>query len=297
MVNFSVFNELSLPFMNAEGVDDSFVEFFKCLSSLGKRNLKTLRMDKEFKEFEIIQGIYFPQYFGQIRYKELQQRVRSFVTNGIVIIQSPLLEDEEDENQILGEHYTYNGDDLFIGGLACCDMWNTIAVSFGSYEKWDKDFIHITRDNDDIAVRHMSTPRHLSAHEIFFSQIEDELKLEISQKNFWEKREIYFPEKIIFSKEVKKQIEAMDTTIFRQAIGILRDIDSGKKQITEYSYSGESQSVKNDPDLKKFRMFTIKGEKVYFDNHLKNLSNGYRMYFLEKEEKIYIGYIGKHLPL
>jgi len=283
--------------MKTEGVDDSFVEFFKCLSSLGKRNLKTLRMDKEFKEFEIIQGIYFPQYFGQIRHKELQQRVRSFVTNGIVIIQSPLLEDEANANQILGEHYTYNGDDPFIGGLACCDMWNTIAVSFGSYEKWDKDFIHITRDNEDIAVRHMSTPRHLSAHEIFFSQMEDELKLEISQKNFWEKREIYFSEKIIFSKEVKKQIEAMDTAIFRQAIGILRDIDSGKKQITEYSYSGESQSVKNDPDLKKFRMFTIKGEKVYFDNHLKNLSNGYRMYFLEKEEKIYIGYIGKHLPL
>ena len=89
----------------------------------------------------------------------------------------------------------------------------------------------------------------------------------------------------------------MDTTIFRQAIGILRDVDSGKKQITDYKHSTESQSVKNNPDLNKFRLFTIDGEKVYFDNHLKNLSNGYRIYFLKKDEKIYIGYIGKHLPL
>ena len=29
--------------------------------------------------------------------------------------------------------------------------------------------------------------------------------------------------------------------------------------------------------------------------HIKNLSNGYRIHFFEKDENIYIGYIGKHL--
>lgn len=100
MVTFSVFNELSLPFASDEGVEDSFIEFFKCLSLLGKINLKTLRMDKEFKDFEIVQGIYFQQFFGQIEHRELRQRVRSFVTNGIIIIESPLIENEGDEGKL-----------------------------------------------------------------------------------------------------------------------------------------------------------------------------------------------------
>ncbi len=296
MVSFTVFNELSLPFESREGIEASFVEFFKCLSLLQKRNLKSIRMDKEFKEFEIIRGVYFPQFFGQIGPRELQQRIRSFVTNGIVIIQSPLLEDEDDEEQLLNRHYIYNGDDPFIGGLACCDIWNSITISFVSREKWDNSFINIEKDTETVSVRHISTPLHLSAHEVFFKQIENELKLEISQKNLWDEREAFFPHRIIFCVEVKKQIEAMDTAIFRQAVGILRDIDSGQKQVTDYNHSPESQSVKSNPGLKKLRMFTIAGEKVYFDNHLKNLSNGYRIYFLEKDDKIYIGYIGKHLP-
>ncbi|HHH54830.1 MAG TPA: hypothetical protein ENK91_14295 [Bacteroidetes bacterium] len=296
MVNFSVFNELSLPFRTDEGVENSFIEFFKCLYLLKEKNLKTLRMDKDFKEFEIIKNIYFPKFFGQIKDKELKQRLRSFVTNGIVIIKSPLLDSEDDEEQLLSEHYIYNGDNPFIGGLACCDMWNTISVSLRSCERWDNAFINIRNNTRSISVLHISTPQHLLSHELFFSQIENEQKLEISQKNFWKNREVYFPEKIIFCREVEKQIKIMDTTIFRQAIGILRDIESGKKRIIDYKYSSESKSVKNNPNLSKLRKFTIEGEKVYFDNHLKNLSDGNRIYFLESREKIYIGYIGVHLP-
>ncbi len=297
MVDFSVFNELSLPFENDERVENSFIEFFKCLSLLKQKSLKSIRMDKDFKEFEIIQDIYFPQFFGQIGHRELKQRVRSFVTNGIVIIESPLLEDNDDENLLLDRNYIYNGDDPFIGGLACCEMWNSITVSFDSDRRWENAFIDIVKGVESVSVRHISLPAHMQAHEDFFLQLEIEHRQEITQNNFWDEREVFFPEKIIFCEEVKKQIEIMDTTIFRQAIGILRDVDSGKKQITDYKHSTESQSVKNNPDLNKFRLFTIDGEKVYFDNHLKNLSNGYRIYFLKKDEKIYIGYIGKHLPL
>ncbi|WP_151900487.1 hypothetical protein [Sulfurimonas hydrogeniphila] len=297
MVDFSVFNELSLPFVDDTGVEDSFISFFKCISLLKQKNLNNIRMDKDFKNFEIIQGIYFPQFFGQIEHKELKQRVRSFVTNGIVIIESPLVDNEDDENSLLDRHYIYNGDDPFIGGLACCEMWNSITVSFCSDNKWKSTFIDINKGTENIPVRHISLPPHMHAHEDFFVQIESEQRQRIDQNNFWDKREAFFPEKIIFCEEVKKQIETMDTAIFRQAVGVLRDIDSGKKQITDYNHSPESQSVKNNANLRKFRLFTIDGEKVYFDNHLKNLSNGYRIYFLEKEGKIYIGYIGKHLSL
>ncbi|MCB4746654.1 MAG: hypothetical protein LGB68_05875, partial [Sulfurovum sp.] len=174
---------------------------------------------------------------------------------------------------------------------------NSITVSFYSDNRWKNPFIDINKGTENIPVRHISLPSHMHAHEDFFVQIESEQRQRIDQNNFWDEREAFFPEKIIFCEEVKKQIETMDTAIFRQAVGVLRDIDSGKKQITDYNHSPESQSVKNNANLRKFRLFTIDGEKVYFDNHLKNLSNGYRIYFLEKEGKIYIGYIGKHLPL
>ena len=42
-------------------------------------------------------------------------------------------------------------------------------------------------------------------------------------------------------------------------------------------------------------MFKIGDKKEYFQKHIKNLSSGYRIYYFEKNDKIYIGYIGKHL--
>ena len=297
MVTFSVFNELSLPFTNSDKIEDCFIEFFHLLSLLKDRNLRSLRMDSDFKELEIMQGIYFPQFFGQIKHRELRQRVRSFVTNGIVIIESPLIEDEEDEEELMEGNYIYNGNNPFLGGLACCDIWNSISISFRSDDKWDNDFIIITKNIEDINIRHLSQSSHIETHHDFFEEVEEEFKLEITQNNFWERRKEFFPDKILFCKEVRKQIEGLDTTIFRQAMGILRDVESARKAITDYRYSLENQSVKNDEKLKKFRLFTIRSEKVYFDNHIKSLPHGNRIYFLEEDGKIYIGYIGKHLPL
>jgi hypothetical protein len=296
MVNFSVFNELSLPFeTNYREVENSFIEFFKCLSALKEKNLKSLRMDKDFKEFEIIKGVYFREFFGKIKQRELKQRLKSFITNGILIIHSPLL-DEEDEENLLDKEYSYNGENPFIGGLACCEMWNTISVSFNSSDKWNNVFLEIEKDNKNVKVRNISTKKHLELHKSFFKQIEEEQRLEISQKNFWENREKYFPNKIVFCKEVKKQIDKIDPIVFKQAISILRDLESGRKKINDYSSSFESSSVENDYKLKKLRMFTINDEKIFFTNHLKNLSKANRIYFLEDDNKIYIGYIGTHLP-
>ena len=85
-------------------------------------------------------------------------------------------------------------------------------------------------------------------------------------------------------------------SITREKGVILRDLDNESKTLDDFTISGESESVKNDFDLKKLRIFTILEEKFYFENHIKNLSNGYRIHYFEKDDKIYIGYIGKHLP-
>lgn len=61
----------------------------------------------------------------------------------------------------------------------------------------------------------------------------------------------------------------------------MRDIETQRKLITDFNYSGEGETVRTDPKLKQMRMFTIFGDKVFFENHIKSLPNAYRIYFLE----------------
>jgi len=71
--------------------------------------------------------------------------------------------------------------------------------------------------------------------------------------------------------------------------------ENNKKNIYDYSMSSEKETVKNNPKMIAERTFTVNSKKVFFTNHLKNLPNANRIYFLEEENKIYIGYIGSHL--
>lgn len=298
MVNFSVFNELSLPLNDIQ----EFEEFFKLLSQIRELGLEKIRMDREFTQYpEILPSITFQQLIGQISDKNKKRRLLSFLKNGISVIESPLIFDnEEEKEQLLENEYFYNGS-VTIGGLACCDIWNTIAISFNSKEEWNRDKIILQKQTIldekeiNINIQHASKVEHLNMHQNFFEELTKDIKLGITKNNFWEQREEFFPEKIIFCKEVKKQIKNLDTLIFQQVISILRDIESNKKKPTDYDYSGEKETVKTNPKMIAERKFTIDNKKVFFENHIKSLSNAHRIYLLEQGNKIYIGYIGKHL--
>ena len=297
MVSFSVFNEKSLPFDSQVEIEQKFKDFFRLLTQLREKELQKIRMDEEFKNYPILENVSLQQFFGQIQNQIFQDRLREFLTNDIVKIETPLIKDEEinDNESAIENEYFYKGQSTF-GGLACCDIWNTIAVSFNSCDEWNSDIIFLQRGKIDIAIRHASQSEHLNICQDFFNEIEEELKLEISQNDFWERRGEFFPNKIILSTEVEKQIENLDSRVFQQAMGILRDVEKSRKLITDFSHSGESKTVKQDEALKKQRYFTIEDEKIFFENHIKSLPNANRIYFLEQGDKIFIGYIGKHLP-
>jgi len=297
MVNFSVFNELSLPIQDIR----EFEIFFKVLNRLRELGMEKIRMDKNFTQYpEILPNITFQQLLGQITDRTQQRRLKSFVNNNISVIETPLIkEDEKEQEELLINEYFYNSKSNE-GALACSDIWNTIAVSFLSDEEWNKNQINLKKNTIvngaiDVDIRHASKIEHLDKHKDFFQDLEQEIRLNITQQNFWIRKKELFPTKIVFCQEVQEQIQQINSTIFYQVINILRDIETNKKLITDYNYSGESQSVKDNKELKKLRDFTIDDEKVYFDNHIKSLSYANRIYFLERDDKIYIGYIGKHL--
>lgn len=302
MVNFSVFNELSLPIRDIS----EFEIFFKVLNRLRELGMEKIRMDEHFTRYpEILPGVTFEQLLGQITDRTQQRRLKSFINNSISVIETPLIkEDEKEQEELLINEYFYKFESNE-GALACSDIWNTIAVSFLSDEQWNTDNLKLQKQtivNDDniqktdIDIRHASRIEHLESHQEFFNDLEIEKRLNITQEIFWNRRDELFPNKIIFCKEVEKQIKILDKTIFQQAISILRDIETDKKLITDYKYSGEDETVKTNPKMIAKRKFTINGEKIFFKNHIKSLSNANRIYFLEQDDKIYIGYIGKHLP-
>ena len=215
MVNFSVFNELSLPMQDIR----EFEIFFKVLNRLRELGMEKIRMDKNFTQYpEILSNITFQQLLGQITDRTQQRRLKSFVNNSISVIETPLIkEDEKEQEELLINEYFYNSKSND-GGLACSDIWNTIAISFSSDEQWNKDSIKlqkhtITSDIIDVDIRHTSKIDHLDTHRDFFQDLEKEKRLNITQDNFWEKRERYFPNKIVFCKEVEEQIKKIDKDI------------------------------------------------------------------------------------
>jgi hypothetical protein len=301
VVDFSVFNELSLP-LNVRTAQAKFGLFFELLKELSEKGLNQIRMSDNFKNYSILKDVTFYQFLGQAD-RDFQTRLKSFINNQVIKISNPIIQEEDSEQRKAQQvsKYSYDNNPT-AGGLACCDIWDTIAVSFDS-DEWGNSNIDIQKKSIDesantpISVKHASKKAHLSSHQNFFNALEKEAKLGITKENLWLKKDSFFPEIIVFCPEIEQQIKTIDKTIFTRAISILRDIERKQKKITDFNCSPESQTVSQKPKLKRYRMFTVDGERKFFTNHIKNLSSGYRIYFFEKENKIYIGYIGKHLPL
>ncbi len=305
MVEFSIFNELSLP-LDEHEAQSKFGLFFKLLRGLRDKNLNKIRMTSSFKNYNILEGVTFDKFLGQQTNKDFCIRLKSFINNNVIQINTPIIgSSDEEESDIKNEtEYFYNNEPTD-GGLACCDIWGTIAVSFNS-DEWDESKIKIKKqiiDKDasiidsEISISHASLKAHLDEHSVFFSDLETEVRLNITKDNFWEKRLEYFPSKIIFCPEVELQISKLNKKTFKLAINILRDVETERKSITDSNYSSESKTVLTNPKLLCQRKFTVNEQKKLFKNHIKSLPDHNRIYFLEENNKIYIGYIGKHLPI
>lgn len=306
MVDFSVFNELSLP-LDKDKAKYKFGIFLKLLEKLRSKNLNKIRMSSDFKNYQILKDVTFQKFLGQQKDIEFKRRLKGFITSSIVEIDSPIIQENEKEqivNQQINEYFYKRA--TTSGGLACCDIWNTISISFDSSPEWDKDSIDIKRntiDNDDnivndcVKIKHASKKNHLQSHTDFFKALEKEIKQNITKENLWNKKGEFFPQVVAFCPEVEQQIKTINKIVFKRVISILRDIELNHKQITDFNWSPESQSVIKNPKLKERRLFTVNGRKEFFENHIKSLPDKYRIYFLERGSKIHIGYIGKHLPL
>ena len=305
MVDLITFNELSLPFLKYDNLDEQFNTFFMLLKKLKNNNLKKLRTVENFKSYKITDELTFQQYVNQIIDKEFKRQVISFMNSGFVIIDSPLIKDEDttEKDLILENQYFYNRE-VNTSGLACADIWDTLSISFNSSSEWNSPFINLkketilsdeTIESQDIRIKHSSKVEHLENHKGFLEIIEKGSQSNINSDNFYENKDKLFKNKIILCSNIKEQIKKLDVRVFKKVLSILKDIDNTKKLLSDFTISGEGKTVKENSKLRSLRIFDIDGKAEFFEKHIKGFFSGYRVHYLEKGDKIYIGYIGKHL--
>lgn len=294
MVDFVIFNELSLPCQSSESAELSFINLFKLLRGLKDNSISKVRTDEPTKNWEIIPKVFFPQYLNQLKNKELKTRLQTFLNNNEVVkFESPLISEGEETEELLSPVYKYNDKETF-GGLACASYWDALAVSIYSEEEWNQHKVNLLKDNLAIEIRHASKAEHLDEHQEYFSFLENERKLAITQRNFWRQKEQLFT-KFVFIDKVENEIKKLDAQVFKQLVSILRSIETGRKTLSELNITGESAPTNNNQNCVRLRTFIYRGENRYFERHIKNFHSGYRLHFIEDGEKIIVGYIGPHL--
>lgn len=295
MVNFVTFNELSLPYQSGDDIDLGFINLFKLIRGLRDKGINKVRTEQPTKYWEITSNTFFPQYLNQLKNRELKVRLQTFLNNNEVVeLESPLVAENEESDELLNPTYQYNNK-VYFGGLACANYWDALAISFNSKADWNKSRINLYKDSIKIEVRHASKTEHLNEHIDYFDCLEKERKLAITQRNFWEIKGQYFTN-FEFLGKIEGEIKKLDAHVFKQFVSVLRSIETGRKALAELNVSGESLSTNNNPRYVELRTFVYQGNKCYFEKHIKNFHSGYRMHFLEKDSKIIIGYVGPHLP-
>ena len=127
--------------------------------------------------------------------------------------------------------------------------------------------------------------------------------------DLWEQREKLFPN-LCFCENVKTQLyndpERFHVVKIMEKLQRLQEYFASIEGPYEPKTLGlnartESDTVKNDPELKKYRLFRMpSGEERFFYDHIgfTGKFSGGRIHFLPvvEEKMCYIGYVGRHLP-
>lgn len=305
MVDFLILNTKSLPFSNYGEIKERIKFINEIIKySEKKKFYNKLRLFGEIKNLEFLPGKRLTQMWNDEIFKEekeLKDILISLLTSYIDEI--PEIEETSEIDYGLIE-YKYNDESNLEMGYA--DIFKTFIVSFYSNKCWDIPNLELKKiqlfkddgnlKETNVLVPHASKKEHLEENKEILLNKENEIIQEIYEK-FPKEKEKYFSS-IQFCKEIDKlEAKDIDARVLRAAIKILYDLETGNKNIDDYTYSGESRTVRRDPDLKELRKFTLpSGEKEYIYCHIKNLPFNNRIYFLKNiDEQITIGYIGKHL--
>ncbi|WP_335982245.1 hypothetical protein [Fusobacterium polymorphum] len=299
MVDYVVFNSNSLPFQNEESFKKGFGMFYKLISKISSEKYYTRLMVKE--KFQNLL-LFSNSNIFQIRDNDLKNLFLSFINNRTIEIDYFLSPEPQDFGL---KEYIYAEEEN--KEMAYVHIFDTFLMSFYSSEEWGVPKIkaisqYIKEEdfqvyNEEVIIDNISQEEHLEKHS---EKLENKKIYNINMLVECLKRNnlnsINFLSKVIITEEVQKNIDKLPSRILEKAVNIIYNLNCGHKTLNNYTCSDESDSVKDNPHLSKLRHFKFDdGKSYYVFKHIKNLPDGYRMYYKEENNKIFICYIGPHL--
>jgi hypothetical protein len=316
-MEYLILNEESLPFKVIKDSHDNLPTFFEILSEAFSNNLETIRVSENFDRgwynIEITEGYRLREWI-EIQEIEYKRKLKSLIDK----TKFPQIPHEDIESRSefeLSDFYLKKQKSIKTPSLGVSYLVNQLSISFLSDEIWDNPIIEITYlkmkestdiEENNVLVRNSARIEHWNEH---FIKIEDERKNNNRRGSIlWENREKEFCN-LIFCGATKNQITnlSVSNATFDSLWGNLKKLnnninkcnnDKELKDITKLDFSPESESVRNNPKLNRYRMFQLPdGKQSLFSLHIKNFPGYFRLYFLPdyNGKKIFIGYFGKHL--
>jgi hypothetical protein len=284
-------------------------EFLKVCLKLKKYGFQTILFDKNSDEswYRIELA---PNYFWQNWYNEnksialLKTQIQSFLS---LKTKSPLFSSEDIASDLqLFEVKLPNYPNELIA-LRAAIWYNCPIVSYPTKDPWNKSPIEVNVIKLDEKGECSTLEKIIN---YFDSNKIDEISLRKSQQesidsgeDLWKRKNELFPN-LYFCGETQSQLKnwslgKITLEQVKKSLSILNEFFEGwQNENKGLNVSRESDSVRYNPKMRSKREFYLSnGRKEFFEEHVK-LNNSIRIHFYPNasDKKIYIGYIGKHLP-
>lgn len=317
-MEYLILNEESLPFNSISDCKTHLPEFFTILIHAFKHNMKSLRVTESFDSgwYNLqLADNFFLRDWVTAQENDYKTRLKTII-NKTDSPQIPLSEIEAAHNEKLSEFLLKHDNRIQTPSLGAALLLNQLAISFRSHSCWDDSEIDLLKDTlqndgsfakEECVVKNTAQFFHWEKH---FAVIEKERKENYKKgRKLWEQRTSEFPN-CIFCSSTENQFKrlSINKATYDKLWDVLKNLDNSiadcsnndeLKGNTGLDFSYESNTVQNNPKLKRFRMITLPdGRTEFFGLHIKNFPDTMRLHFLPdyKAKKIYIGYFGKHLP-
>lgn len=320
MIEYLILNEESLPFKSRNACDEHLPEFFKILKNAFDENSNPIRVSEKFggNWYQVLLAErYSMKDWIKHQEKEYSRRIRTLISKTAIPRIPPENMDERDRFG-LSQFYLSKKPAIETPCLGVAFLLNGMAVSFLSDGVWDDSFIDLkwhTFEKNGLIVEKKCEAKNAARFEhwaLHLKEIHAQRK-ENCRKGieFWKNRRREFPN-LIFCGDTEKTFQNLsignanfsrlwdNLKLLNEHIRDCRS-DRELKENTGLNFSDESNRVKTNEKLRRYREFTLPGEPIrkFFGLHVKNFPGAFRLHFLPdyKTGKIYIGYFGKHLPL
>ncbi len=325
MINGIVLNHHSLPFCSIKEAKNGLLVFLKIIQTCRKAGLKILLVDedqdKSLMHLELAEGYFVRNWYESAKKQSKLKDWSTFLRS--VETRQPLFEtidlnhiDEAIEVGLIGEK---EGKRILLAAY----YFQTFLVSFATLHIWQKHRLKVwvyklsdVPEETNTEILNLYNNNSLAIHSEELNKRSKELYK--SASDIWYNRKVLFPNLILLSDQIGSSLQNWShrrdiLEKARVALNVLEEFCTKwqDKEYTNYHHeylrdlgftaevSCESTSVKASPQKRKKRLFWLDdGRQVYCENHVK-LPEGFRLHFYPDpiKKRIYVAYLGPHLPL